>query len=49
VIFEHQPELQAIHKEAANLTLENGAANKALPYHPGAARYFKEKGLSVAM
>jgi TRAP transporter TAXI family solute receptor len=48
VIFEHQPELQAIHKEATNLTLENGSSNKAVPYHPGAAKYFKEKGLSVA-
>lgn len=47
VIFERQPELVAIHKEATNLTLENGASNKALPYHKGAARYFKEKGQSV--
>jgi hypothetical protein len=30
VIFEHQPEL-AIHKEATNFTLENGASNKAVP------------------
>jgi TRAP-type uncharacterized transport system substrate-binding protein len=37
----------AIHKEATNLTLENGSSNKALPYHKGAAKYFKEKGLSV--
>lgn len=47
VIFERQPELVAIHKEATNLTLENGASNKALPYHKGAATYFKEKRQSV--
>ena len=47
VIFEHQPELVAIHKEATNFTLENGASNKAVPYHKGAAKFFKEKGLSV--
>jgi TRAP transporter TAXI family solute receptor len=47
VIFEHQPELVAIHKEATNITLEIGASNKAVPYHKGAAKFFKEKGLSV--
>jgi TRAP transporter TAXI family solute receptor len=47
VIFEHQPELVAIHKEAMNLTPENGASNRAVPYHKGAAKFFKEKGLSV--
>jgi len=47
VIFEHQPELVAIHKEAMNLTLANGASNKAVPYHKGAAKFFTEKGLSV--
>lgn len=47
-IFEHQPELIAIHKEASNFNLEIGASNKAIPYHKGAARFFAEKGVTPA-
>jgi TRAP transporter TAXI family solute receptor len=46
-IFEHLPELAAIHKEANHITLKDGGANKFVPYHKGAARYFKEKGITV--
>jgi uncharacterized protein len=46
-IFEHLPELVAIHKEALNINLKDGASNRAVPYHPGAAKYFKEKGITV--
>jgi TRAP transporter TAXI family solute receptor len=46
-IFEHLPELVAIHKEALNINLKDGAGNKAVPYHTGAAKYFKEKGITV--
>ena len=47
-LFERQPDLVAIHKEAANFNLEIGASNKAIPYHKGAARFFSEKGLNPA-
>jgi hypothetical protein len=46
-IFEHLKDLAAIHKEALNINLKDGSSNKAVPYHKGAARYFKEKGLTV--
>jgi len=46
-IFEHLKELAAIHKEALNINLKDGGSNKAVPYHAGAAKYFKEKGISV--
>ncbi len=46
-IFEHQPELVAIHKEATHINLKAGGSGKFVPYHKGAARYFKEKGISV--
>jgi uncharacterized protein len=46
-VFEHLKELVAIHKEAMNINLNDGAGNKAVPYHPGAAKYFKEKGFTV--
>jgi TRAP transporter TAXI family solute receptor len=47
-VFERKPELVAVHKEFATLSLDyqtNGAS--ALPFHPGAIRYFAEKGLKL--
>jgi TRAP-type uncharacterized transport system substrate-binding protein len=47
-IFEKQPELVAVHKEAANIKLENQKANATpIPFHPGALKYFAEKGVKV--
>ena len=46
-IFDHLGELAVVHKEANNINLKDGAANKFVPYHKGAARFFKEKGLTV--
>lgn len=46
-IFEHLKELIAIHKEAYNINLKDGAGNKSVPYHTGAAKFFKEKGFTV--
>ena len=43
VLFEHSPELVAIHPEAKNLTLETAAKDSPAPFHPGAMRYYKEK------
>jgi TRAP transporter TAXI family solute receptor len=44
-IFDHQPELIAVHKEAAHLKIESQADGSPLAFHPGALKYFKEKGL----
>lgn len=46
-IFEHLKELAAIHKEALHINLKDGASSKAVPYHKGAQKFFKEKGLNV--
>ncbi len=46
-LFEHQPELVAVHKEAANLTLATATVGSSLPFHPGAIRYYREKGVKV--
>ncbi|MBP8625088.1 MAG: TAXI family TRAP transporter solute-binding subunit [Syntrophorhabdales bacterium] len=46
-IFDHLKELVAIHKEALNINLKDGASNKAVPYHKGAQKFFKEKGFNV--
>jgi len=47
-IFEKRDDLIAVHKEAANFKLENQkAAATPVPFHPGAAKYFAEKGFKV--
>lgn len=40
-IFEHLPELYAAHPSLRSVTLEN-ASRAAIPFHPGAERYFQE-------
>ncbi len=47
-LMEKNPELVAVHREAQNFTLANQVpANSAIPWHPGAARYFKERGVKM--
>jgi TRAP transporter TAXI family solute receptor len=46
-IFENLPDLAAAHAAARSIKLENALDGMPLPLHPGAARYFKEKGLKV--
>ena len=35
----------AAHAAAKVITLENGPKNSPVPLHPGAAKFYKEKGL----
>ncbi len=45
-VFEHKAELAGVHAEAQNLDLEKQyTVSSPVPFHPGAARYFSEKGL----
>ncbi|MEN9784206.1 MAG: hypothetical protein RJA24_1549 [Pseudomonadota bacterium] len=47
-LFEKRDELIAVHKEAANFKLENQkTASSPVPFHPGALKYFKEKGVKM--
>lgn len=47
-IFDKKPDLVAVHKEAENFKLENQkSAASPVPFHPGAARYFAEKGIKL--
>ncbi|MCW5592482.1 MAG: TAXI family TRAP transporter solute-binding subunit [Burkholderiales bacterium] len=47
-MFEKKDELVKAHKDAAFLSLDNQlTGGSPIPFHPGALRYFKEKGLKV--
>ena len=47
-IFDKQPELIQVHKEAASFDVKNQSNTASpLPYHPGAIKYFAEKGLQL--
>jgi TRAP transporter TAXI family solute receptor len=46
--IEHQKELVAVHSEAESITLENQLKkNTPIPWHPGAERYFVERGVKM--
>lgn len=46
-LFDYKADLVKVHKEAANLTLENAVKGSPVPFHPGAAKYYEEKKLKV--
>ena len=46
-IFDHKPELMASHKDARYLSLEPQVGGSPIPLHPGAIRYFTEKGVKI--
>jgi len=47
-IFDKRQDLINVHKEAANFKLENQkAAASPIPFHPGAVKYFTEKGVKL--
>jgi TRAP transporter TAXI family solute receptor len=49
VLFEKRDELALVHAEGANIKLENQSTERSagIPFHPGAAKYLKEKGIEV--
>ncbi len=47
-VFDHRDELIRVHKEAENFKLESQkTAASPLPWHPGAVKYFGEKGIKI--
>ena len=48
-VFESKDEISSSHAKGAELDLDFAASVTSVPYHPGAARYFAEKGLEVAV
>jgi TRAP transporter TAXI family solute receptor len=47
-IFDKRDDLIAVHKEAENFKLEHQKASATpIPFHPGAVKYFAEKGVKL--
>jgi TRAP transporter TAXI family solute receptor len=46
-VYENLPFLNAIHKATKAMALEKALAGLPMPLHPGAAKYFKEAGLTI--
>ena len=44
-LFENQAELGAAHAKGKVLSLQGATAGVSIPFHPGAAKYLKEKGV----
>jgi TRAP transporter TAXI family solute receptor len=48
VMFEKKADWAAVHREADQLAMENQkVANSSIPFHPGAVRYYTEKGVKL--
>ncbi|MFA7573543.1 MAG: TAXI family TRAP transporter solute-binding subunit, partial [Lutispora sp.] len=44
-LFDNQPELAQAHAKGKELVLEKAVNGISIPFHPGAEKFFKEKGL----
>jgi uncharacterized protein len=48
IMLEKRDDLALVHKEALNIKPEWQTSNRAgIPWHPGALKYFKEKGMKI--
>jgi TRAP transporter TAXI family solute receptor len=48
LLFEKQDELAGIHPQARELSLTTAMTGSPLPFHPGAIRYYRERGVGTA-
>ena len=44
-VFDHKAELDKIHKKFTLITLESATNGMSIPLHPGALKFFKERGV----
>jgi len=44
-VFTNLEEVQAVHPEAEKLTLEGAISGSSIPFHPGAIKFYAEKGV----
>jgi TRAP transporter TAXI family solute receptor len=47
VLHEHTADLVAVHQAAKGITLKSAVVGSPVPFHPGALRYYKERGIKV--
>jgi hypothetical protein len=48
IIIDHKADLVAVHQEAKSFSIENQIkTNSPIPWHPGAVKYFTEKGVKM--
>ena len=43
LLFDKQTDLEAIHPQARELSIETALKGSTIPYHPGAIRYYRER------
>lgn len=43
--FDHKEELDTIHSQFKSMSLENAVKGMPIPFHPGAKKFYQEKGL----
>jgi len=46
-IFDNAEAITAENAKGAELSIENATSGMTVPFHPGAAKYFAEKGVTV--
>jgi hypothetical protein len=46
-ILDHLPEVTAAFAAAKEISPNNAVLGSSIPFHPGALRYYKEKGITV--
>jgi uncharacterized protein len=47
LLHEHTADLVAVHQAAKEITLKSAVLGSPMPFHPGALRYYKERGIKV--
>lgn len=47
LLHEHTAELVAVHPAAKEISLKSAVMGSPIPFHPGALRFYKEKGVKV--
>jgi TRAP transporter TAXI family solute receptor len=45
ILFEQQPTLATIHPQAKELSVDRALTGASIPFHPGAIRYYRERGV----
>lgn len=47
ILYEHVEDLRAVHQKAKLISLDTALDGMSIPLHPGAIKYYEEKGLTI--